>query len=282
AQGWPEPAARTVATVAAYSWPWSIGLCLPLPLVGARSGQQRLDSADRAALELLAAPLAVAVHATALSAAVQRSRQHIIAAREEERRRLRRDLHDGLGPALTGMAFQADAIGNLLRTEPDRAAELITALRISATEAIGDVRRLVYALRPPALDELGLVGALRRRAEQLGAGGREPAIRVDVPESLPALPAAVEVAAYRIAVEALNNAVRHAGAARVDLRLEVNGALEIAVSDDGRSDAGSWAAGVGLSSIGERAAELGGQWRAGPADGGGGLVWARLPLGSAD
>jgi signal transduction histidine kinase len=251
-------------------------------VVGARSGQQRLDPADRSALELLAAPLAVAMHATALSAAVQRSRQHIVAVREEERRRLRRDLHDGLGPALTGMAFQADAVGNLLRTEPDRAAALIVALRVSATEAIDDVRRLVYALRPPALDDLGLVGALRQRAEQLGAGDREPAIEVNVPEALPALPAAVEVAAYRIAVEALNNAVRHAGAARVDLRLVVNGALEIAVSDDGRGEAGSWTAGVGLSSIGERAAELGGQWRAGPADGGGGLVWARLPLGSAD
>ncbi len=169
-----------------------------------------------------------------------------------------------------------------MRTEPERAAELINSLRASATEAIDDVRRLVYALRPPALDELGLVGALRRQAEQLGAGGREPAIEVDVPESLPALPAAVEVAAYRIGVEALNNAVRHAGAARVDLRLVVNGALEIAVSDDGPGDAGTWAAGVGLSSIGERAAELGGQWRAGPADGGGGLVWARLPLEPAD
>lgn len=251
-------------------------------VVGVRSGQRRLDPADRTALELLAAPLAVAVHATALSAAVQRSREHIVAAREEERRRLRRDLHDGLGPALTGMAFQADAIGNLLRTEPDRAAELIVALRASATEAIDDVRRLVYALRPPALDELGLVGALRRQADQLGAGGREPAIEVDAPESLPALPAAVEVAAYRIAVEALNNAVRHAGAARVDLRLVVNGALEIAVSDDGPGHAGTWVPGVGLSSIGDRAAELGGQWRAGPADDGGGLVWARLPLESAD
>ncbi|MGH3765485.1 MAG: sensor histidine kinase [Pseudonocardiaceae bacterium] len=248
--------------------------------VGARSGQRRLDPADRAALELLAAPLAVAVHATALSAAVQRSRQHIVAAREEERRRLRRDLHDGLGPALTGMAFQADAIGNLLRAEPDRAAELVAALRAGATEAIDDVRRLVYALRPPALDELGLVGALRRQAEHLGAGGREPSIEVDAPELLPELPAAVEVAAYRIAVEALNNAVRHAGAVRVDLRLVVNGALEIAVSDDGPGGAGSWAAGVGLCSIGERTAELGGQWRAGPADGGGGLVWARLPLES--
>ncbi|MBA2472020.1 MAG: hypothetical protein H0V41_07180 [Pseudonocardiales bacterium] len=81
-----------------------------------------------------------------------------MAALEKERRRLRRDLHDGLGPALTGMAFAADATGNLLRTEPDRAAELIVALRRSATEAIDDVRRLVYALRPPALDELGLVG----------------------------------------------------------------------------------------------------------------------------
>jgi signal transduction histidine kinase len=195
-------------------------------VVGARSGQRRLDGADRAALELLAAPLAVAVHATALSEAVQRSREEIVAAREEERRRLRRDLHDGLGPALTGIAFQADAAGNLIPTDPARAVELTGSLRAAATEAIDDVRRLVYALRPPALDELGLVGALRRHAEQLdgGLGGGLPVVTVHAPPDLPALPAAVEVAAYRIAIEALTNAVRHAGAGRIDLRLRTTAA----------------------------------------------------------
>jgi len=243
-------------------------------VVGARSGQRRLDTADRAALELLAAPLAVAVHATALSDAVQRSREEIVAAREEERRRLRRDLHDGLGPALTGIAFQADAAGNLVRTDPDRAVELLGSLRAAATEAIADVRRLVYALCPPALDELGLVGALRRHAEQLG-GGRA-VVTVHAASDLPPLPAAVEVAAYRIAIEALTNAVRHAGAGRIDVRFEMNGALEMSVEDDGTAPA-SWEPGIGLASMRERAAELGGTVQAGPRPGGG-RVSARLPL----
>lgn len=130
-------------------------------------------------------------------------------------------------------------------------------------------------MRPPALDELGLAGALRRQGEQLGAAG--PMISVDVGEPLPVLPAAVEVAAYRIAVEAMTNAVRHANASAVRLCVEVNGELEVAVTDDG-THGGDWVPGVGLSSIAERTAELGGQWHAGPAEGGGGRVWARLPL----
>jgi len=243
-------------------------------IVGTRRGQRQLDRADRSALELLAAPLAVAVHATALSETVQRSRQHIVAAREEERQRLRRDLHDGLGPALTGISFQADAAGNFLNSDPGRAGELLWSLRAAATGAITDVRRLVYALRPPALDELGLVGALRRHAEQLGTG--PPTVTVRAPQPLPRLSAAVEVAAYRIAIEALTNAVRHSGAARIDLSFDVTDGLELAVVDDGPAST-VWSPGVGLLSMQERAAELGGTVTAGP-DHTGGRVTAKLPL----
>lgn len=247
-------------------------------LVGARTGETALDRADRAALELLAVPLAAVVHATALADAVQRSREQIVSAREEERRRLRRDLHDGLGPVLTGITFRADAAGNLLSTDPDRAAMLLRELRTSATEAIDDVRRLVYALRPPALDELGLVGALRRHVDQYDS--ERPVVAVHAPESLPPLSAAIEVAAYRIAVEALTNAVRHAGANRVEVHLSYSRTpacgLSLEVTDDGPGD-GSWIAGVGLTSMRERIAELGGTVSAGPADGGG-RVSARLPL----
>ena len=246
-------------------------------VVGMRAGQRALDRADRAALELLAVPLGAAVHATALSAAVQRSREQIVGVREEERRRLRRNLHDGLGPVLTGIAFRADAAGNVLRDDPERAEVLLRELRASATDAIGDVRRLVYDLRPPALDELGLVGALRRHAQQLD-GGR-PTVAVHVSEPLPPLRAAVEVAAYRIAVEALINAVRHAGANHVDVHVSCccsPEGLTLAVVDDGPGDR-EWVAGVGLTSMRERIAELGGTLTAGPA-GSGGRVSARLPL----
>lgn len=244
-------------------------------VVGVRTGQQRLDRADRAVLELLAAPLAIAVHATALSDAVQRSREHIVAAREEERRRLRRDLHDGLGPVLTGMAFLADAATNLLRTDPDRAHQLLGRLRAGAGEGLDDIRRLVHELRPPSLDELGLVGALSRRADLLRSTGRD--VVVEAPAELPPLTAAVEVAAFRIADEALTNAIRHSRADHVRAELVVNGALEVTVTDDGGPARAPWRPGVGMASMRERATEIGGTCEIGPVPAGG-RVRARLPL----
>jgi len=237
-------------------------------VVGVRRGQGTLGRRDRAALEVLAAPLAVAVHATALTEELQRSRAQIVAAREEERRRLRHDLHDGLGPALTGISFQADAAGNLVARDPDGAARVLTALRAAATEAIADIRRIVYGLRPPALDELGLVETLRRQVEPL------PGVTLTA-GPLPPLPAAVEAAAYRIAVEAVTNAVRHAGGP-VALGLRADDGLVVTVTDGGPRT-GSWVPGVGLTSLRERAAELGGTVEAGPTDTGG-RVEARLPV----
>ena len=252
-------------------------------IVGLRTGQRRLGSADLAVLELLAGPLALALHATALSAALQESRVGIVATREEERRRLRRDLHDGLGPVLTGIAFKADAARNLLSADPARAAELLDQLRADTTAAIGDIRRLVYGLRPPALDDLGLVGSLRQQSARLAQrpDGSSVAVRLDAPDDLPPLPAAVEVAAYRIITEAMTNAARHSGATSITVRLALSdGAdLSIEVSDDGTRLGSSWQAGFGLISMRERAAELGGSCAAGPDPDGGGRVTASLPLG---
>ena len=246
--------------------------------VGARPGESDLDTADRTVLGLVAAPLAVAVHATLLSAQLQVSRERIVAAQEEERRRLRRDLHDGLGPTLTGVALTADAATNLLRADPDRTGELLAAIRTDVRTAITDVRRLVEDLRPPAIDELGLLGALRQRAEHLAwrADGTTLRVRFDVPERIPVLPAAVEVAAYRIATEALTNVVRHSGASTVVLRLRCADDLDVEVVDDGPPD-GPWRPGVGLSAMRERAAELGGRFDAGPSPDGG-RVRVCLPL----
>jgi two-component system NarL family sensor kinase len=164
-------------------------------VVGLRSGQRRLSQPDIAVLELLAGPLAVALHATALSAALQESRVAIVAAREEERRRLRRDLHDGLGPVLTGIAFKADAARNTLSSEPTHASGLLGELRADTTAAIADIRRLVYGLRPPALDDLGLIGSLRQQSARLAQrpDGGGVAVQINAPEDLPPLPAAVEV-----------------------------------------------------------------------------------------
>lgn len=247
-------------------------------LVGLRPGERELGPADRDVLALVAVPLAVAVHATGLSAQLQTSREHLVAAREEERRRIRRDLHDGLGPMLTGLAFSADAAANLLGTDPDRARELIGTLRADTRTAIGDVRRLVDDLRPPALDELGLVGALRQRASVLSmrADGGPVRVDLDIPDELPVLPAAVEVAAYRIATEALTNVVRHSKASTATLRLDCEQGLVVEVRDDGAPD-GGWQPGVGLQAMRERTAELGGRFEAGPSTRGG-LVRASFPL----
>jgi signal transduction histidine kinase len=247
--------------------------------VGLRAGQGELGAADRNVLTLLATPLAVAVHAMQLADEVQSSRERIVAAREEERRRLRRDLHDGLGPTLTGAVLAADAAANLLTRDPDRSYELIESTRADVRTAIADVRRLVDDLRPPALDELGLVDALRHRAETLAwrADGAAVDVQLEFPPHVPALPAAIEVAAYRIATEALTNVVRHSQASSAVLRLRCGDSLDIEILDDGQPD-GAWRPGVGLHAMRERAAELGGIFEAGPsADGG--RVFASLPLG---
>ncbi|MEV8376590.1 histidine kinase [Kribbella sp. NPDC056861] len=246
-------------------------------LVGLRSGESALSGTDRNVLALVAVPLAVAVHATRLSSELQTSRERLVAAREEERRRLRRDLHDGLGPTLTGLAFAADAAANLISTDPSRASELVGTLRTDTRAAIADVRRLVDDLRPPALDELGLVEALRQRADALSwrADGASVSVQVSA-EGLPALPAALEVAAYRIATEALTNVVRHSRASSAVLSLRCDSHLEIEVTDDGPPN-GAWTPGVGLQAINERASELGGSFTAGPSPAGG-RVHATFPM----
>lgn len=252
-------------------------------VVGIRRGESQLAPPDRALLDVVAAPLALAVHATRLTADLQHSRERAATAREEERRRLRRDLHDGLGPRLTGVAFRADAAANLLDTDPDEVRRLLAALSTDTRTAIADIRRIVYGLRPPVLDQLGLVGAL---AQQLVSLRRDDgaALHADFDAAtLPTLPTAVEVAAYRIATEAVANASRHSTATRLTVRLQHVSSdrgddLVVEVSDDGSALNGTWHAGVGLTAMHERADELGGSCDAGPTAEGGRVV-ARLPVG---
>jgi two-component system NarL family sensor kinase len=249
-------------------------------VVGLRPGETKVAAADRQVLDLLAGPIAVAVRAGLLSAELSRSREQVITAREEERRRLRRDLHDGLGPVLTGVVFNAEAALRLVEADPQRSAELITALRDQTSGALTDIRRLVYDLRPPALDSLGLVGALEEYAMLLTrrADGQPLAVIVRATITIPELPAAVEVAAYRIVAEALTNVTRHSSATSASVTVAVDdSALVVAVHDDGVNVGGGWQPGVGLTSIRERAAELGGQCTI-ATDRTGGRVDVRLPI----
>ena len=243
---------------------------------------RQLSTADRQMLDDLARHAAVVVNALRLTLDLQQSRARLVSAREEERRRLRRDLHDGVGPSLAAMVLKLNVLGATV-VDPS-STELLTEVRDETKAAIAEIRRLVDDLRPPALDEVGLLGALRQRSVSLSAhGGDHPlVVEVDGPGSLPPLPAAAEVAAYRIAMEAITNVVRHAAATRclVVVSLDDAAGLVVEVSDNGRGLHVREAPerGVGLASMRERAAELGGSCVVSARPGGGTLVRAIIPL----
>jgi signal transduction histidine kinase len=245
---------------------------LVLPAKGLRS---RLTVRDEELLGDLVRQAATAARTSQLAEEVQRSRERLVTAREEERRRIRRDLHDGFGPALSGIVFQLEAARMTVDRDPARARGQLETISSQVQEVVADVRRLVHDLRPPALDDRGLVGALRQQAEHLSVP-----LDVTAPDDL-RLPAAVEVAAYRIAGEALTNVARHADAKGARLLVETaDDTLVLEVADDGRGIPVDRAAGVGLASLRERAAELGGTTTISSPPGGGTVVRARLPLRS--
>ena len=189
---------------------------------------------------------------------------------------MHRDLHDGLGPQLASLTLTIAAARELIRHDVDAADLLLKELAKHTQAAIADIRRVVYALRPPALDDLGLVLALRERAASYSQVGLQ--ITLDAPEQLPPLPAAVEVAAYRIVQEALTNVVRHAQARSCVVRLTLGDALDVEISDDGVGLPAGSRAGVGLLSMRDRTAELGGRWRIESTPARGTRISAQLPL----
>ena len=272
----------------------SVGEVLSLPLfyqnktigellLGQRAPGETFSSADRRLLDDLAREAGVAVYAVSLTTNLQRmtddlqrSREHIVSTREEERRRLRRDLHDGLGPTLASLVQLLDTARTLVLRDPDAAATLLGDVKDQIKLTITDVRRLVYALRPPVLDELGLVSSL---SEHAGRYNQPNGLRVliDAPDPFPPLPAAVEVAAYHIALEALTNVARHANAQTCRIRLSLDGGLCLEITDDGVGLPVDRHAGVGLTSMNERAAELGGEFKIEPGPTHGTRIWVRLP-----
>lgn len=235
-----------------------------------------LSERDQRLLGDLVRQAAAAARASELSAELQQSRSRIVAAREEERRRLRRDLHDSLGPSLGAVALRIQTARNLAKPAPDEADRMLEQATTEVTAALTDVRRLVHDLRPPALDELGLVRAIEQQADAFRLGGL--VVCVDAGPLGP-LPAGVEVAAYRIASEALTNVARHAAASRCDIVLRLEDAmLELSVTDDGIGIGEQVPAGVGMLSVRERAAELGGVCSVTCPPSGGTAVRVRLPL----
>lgn len=227
-------------------------------------------------MEELGRQVGVTVQAGRLTRDLQRSREHLVLAREEERRRLRRDLHDQLGPNLAAAALELDRARELATTDFATADKVFEDLGERIREAVRDVRQLVDDLRPPALDELGLLGALR---EQIRRFANSPtSIMLQAPDELGPLPAAVDLAAYRIACEALTNVIRHADAGHCTIRLTRTTRLELEVTDNGRGLPAEPRAGLGLASMRERAAELGGSCILTSTPGHGTQVRTWLPL----
>jgi two-component system NarL family sensor kinase len=222
-----------------------------------RSPGESFDPKDRHLLETISHQAGAAAHAAKLTADLRLSRQKLVTAREEERRRLRRDLHDGLGPTLASLTLKLDAARSLLRTDPEKAEKYLNDLKQQTQATIKDVRTLVYELRPPALDELGVIGAIHHFIDNQTSS--EPQITFQASSRIPPLPAALEVAVYRIALEGITNVLKHAGAssAILNIRMESDQLL-IEIIDDGKGLSGDLTTGVGMTSMRERAEELGG------------------------
>jgi len=243
-------------------------------------GESAMPAGDARVIATLIAPVAAVVHAVQLTRRLAGAHERALAAAQRERSRIRRDLHDGLGPSLSGVALGLEAVQTALPGDTQTAADLTARMRTEIAGAVEDVRRVIDELRPAALEDVGLVQALRERAASLAArssSGLLVEFRVDEP--MPGLPEQVEIAAFRIAEEAMTNVLRHAHASRCEVRLEVADALVVSVSDDGVGLPGQTRPdGVGLTSMRQRAAELGGCCTVEPAIPSGVIVCARFPL----
>lgn len=249
-----------------------------LLVVGVPAGRRALEDSDATLLASFARQVAVAAHGVLATRELRRSRELVVTTREEERRRIHRDLHDGLGPALAGITLGLETAGRTARRDGASAAAMLEELRLDTAECVDEVRRIVADLRPPVLEDAGLVVALERQAALLTSyfsGRLEMSVRAD--GCAADLPLAVEVAVFRIASEAMTNAARHARASRCRVTLDVGDVLRLRVEDDGTGE-GPGRNGAGLATMRTRAEELGGYCRVSFTPGAGTAVSAVLPL----
>jgi two-component system NarL family sensor kinase len=247
-------------------------------LVSDRASSRPLTESDTIVLKDIAQQMGTALYVAQLTAELQSSRERLIVSREEERRRIRNDLHDGLAPSLSSFQLQLSALRILMEQNPAEAHKMIEELSGDMREATGEIRRLVYDLRPPMLDDLGLVAAIKH----IKLPPSSLRLEVTAPDPMPPLPAATEVAVYRIASEAIHNVVKHAQATCCTVTIDVQEmALILSVCDDGQGQAADYAGGIGVQSMQERAAELGGTFAIQAYKDDGTCVEVRLPLEAA-
>lgn len=274
------PAGEDGRVAATHGKPFPDPVRFPLTYQGEDVGQlmaapRNIGSTfSRSELRLLrniARQAGAAIRAVQLTDDLRRSRQQIVTAREEERRRLRRDLHDGLGPAMAGHMLKLDAALDLIAEASEHgedaklieATQLLVTLKEQTRESIKSIRRIVYGLRPPALDDLGLISAIKAYVSQQTGGIETLQVTIDAPhDDLLPLPAAVEVAVYRIVLEALTNVIHHARAQNCQIRFSTSSnphaQIHLEIVDDGVGLPANLKLGVGLTSMHERATELGG------------------------
>lgn len=246
--------------------------------VGWRTADEPLGDTDLDLLELLAVPIGVAVHADLLTGELRESRTRLQLAADTERDRLRRDLHDGLGPSLSGVVLGLGAARTAAsRGQLDLLDDLLARVADEVGSSVAEVRRLVDGLRPSALLAGDLVAAVRAHVDAL-ATGNELRISIVAPETPLALPPTVEEAAYRICLEAVTNVVRHAGARSCEVRIDAGPPLVVTVTDDGTGIPAQRRSGVGLLSMRSRAESVGGCLALSRGGDGGTIVRAEFPL----
>ncbi|RIX60326.1 sensor histidine kinase [Paenibacillus nanensis] len=269
----------------------------------ARSAGEAFSSEDHKFLEVLLQQAGPIVNNADMLQAMRRlaedlqeSREKLVLAREEERRRIRNNLHDDLAPRLAALAINVAVARKFVDKEPAVAVAKMDELGQVIRTTVQDIRSLVNDLRPPALDELGLIGAIRSRMDEMakpsgltadGLAAARLQMQIDAPASLPPLSAAVEVAVYRIVTESMVNVLKHANASvcRVKLAVTEDNRLLAEVTDDGigvgaaqRPAVIGNPGGIGLISMRERAAEIGGECVIEQQNAGGTRVRAWLPL----
>ncbi len=245
-------------------------------VVSSRALGEALTAGDQDLLRGVADQAELLIEMGRLNSELQMSREKLMVTREDERRRLHNDLHDGLGPTLASMTLQIDAARNWVTRDPDQAEALLVDLKAQVKVAVADVRRLVDDLRPSVLDNFGLVGAIREQAHQFERDGALT-ITINAPAVLPPLSTALEVAAYRIVSEAMTNVVHHAQAKHCIVTLALGTELVISIQDNGRGLPEYRRAGAsGINSMSRRAAELGGTCRVENLPEGGTMVCAHL------
>ncbi|MDG0795143.1 sensor histidine kinase [Cohnella ginsengisoli] len=246
-------------------------------VVGIDRVNEALPPSQRHMLNDLVRQISIAVQTIRLTEELHLSRERVILTREEERRRVRRDLHDGLGSTLASIMLRLDEAIQQEGCLPDSSRKALETAQSLARKAITDIRQLVYSLRPPALDEFGLTFALKELALQF----KDPSLQVVLEgfDRRLTLSAAAEVAVYRIVQEALTNVVKHAGASRCEIVLRLQASvLHLDISDNGKGLPETLSPGIGIRSIRERAAELGGTCELQSSSGQGTHISVKLPM----